>query len=1166
MMKFAMPMRIPASFQGEIPPLSVPAWMAAICFMIAGLWSSPARAQMLEQKLLAEPSDRLAAAARMDGDPKRGAVVFFQAYLACTKCHAVTGKSEDSAQRLGPDVATQLRELTDADLVESLLVPSKKIRKGFQATTIIKTDGTQLVGIVEKETKEGVVIRDVGRLGEFTTIPAGEIEETAPVTQSIMPSGQVNQLASRQEFLDLIRYLMDLREGGPDRAKALQPPVTLVALKLPEYEQHVDHAELLRRSDDQSYQRGAAIYARVCANCHGTRERPGSLPTSLKFASGKFKNGSDPLSLYRTLTRGFGLMAPQTWMVPRQKYDVIHYLREEYLRTRNPSQYVDVDAAYLASLPSGDTLGPEPNPIEVWSAMDYGPHLMHTIELPPSSAKLAAESASDPRAQLPNIAYKGIAVRLNRGSGGVARGNHWMIYDEDTMRLAGAWSEELAGSPLPQNSTGFVDWRGVQFNGEHNIHPHAVGRIAFENRPGPGWGDPRSRSFADDRRVEGRDGRRYGPLPKDWLQFRGIFLHEQQVVISYVVAGASVLELPRMVEYEGLDLLTSPGAKPGSPSSKQTTNPPTNPRDPIAADKGLPSVFLRTFEIGPRPAELLLAVAHRASAVDAGVVPEISTLEWTRNEFEDLCLRIPAGEDTLRFTVWMSERKSQAEKSAMPDPARWIENPAMDLESLTHGGPPRWPQELLMPFSPAVTEGPFAVDELVLPESNPWMAQVRPTGLDFFPDRERLAVCSWDGDVWFVDLDSQGSAGPSTNQNGNAENPSATGPQARWRRIASGMFQPLGLKIVNGKIHLTCRDQLVVLHDLNGDEEIDFYQCLNNDHQVTEHFHEFAMGLQVDQDGNFYYAKSARHALTAIVPHHGTLLRVSPDGQRTDILATGFRAANGVCLNPDGSFVVTDQEGHWNPKNRINWVDGKGASEFYGNLFGYTDVTDPSDSAMRPPLCWITNQFDRSPAELLWVPQDKWGPLGGALLNLSYGYGKVFVVPHETVNGLHQGGMCELPIPNFPTGIMRGRFDPWRGDLFVCGMFSWAGSVTKPGGLYRIRATGMPTYSPIGLHARRDQIDIEFMDELDRESAEDVKNYSVSVWSLKRTENYGSEHYDEHALVVRTAKYDPKKRKVELSIDGLAPTWCMEIKYSLRGKDGQPFTGVIHNTIHNLAP
>src|SRR6478609_3554583 len=102
------------------------------------------------------------------------------------------------------------------------------------------------------------------------------------------------------------------------------------------------------------------------------------------------------------------------------------------------------------------------------------------------------------------------------------------------------------------------------------------------------------------------------------------------------------------------------------------------------------------------------------------------------------------------------------------------------------------------------------------------------------------------------------------------------------------------------------------------------------------------MGLQTDEAGNFYYAKGARHARTPIVPQHGTLLRVSKDGSKTEILATGFRAPNGVCVNPDGTFFVTDQEGHWTPKNRINLVQGKGPSEFFGNMLSYYAGTDTS--------------------------------------------------------------------------------------------------------------------------------------------------------------------------------------------------------------------------------
>ena len=284
----------------------------------------------------------------------------------------------------------------------------------------------------------------------------------------------------------------------------------------------------------------------------------------------------------------------------------------------------------------------------------------------------------------------------------------------------------------------------------------------------------------------------------------------------------------------------------------------------------------------------------------------------------------------------------------------------------------------------------------------------------------------------------------------------------KWKRICSGLFQPLGLKIVNDKIHVTCRDQLARLHDLNGDETIDQIECLNNDHQVTEHFHEFAMGLQTDDEGNFYYAKSARHAKDSLVPHHGTLLRVSPDGSKTDILATGFRAANGVCLNPDGTFFVTDQEGHWNPKNRINWVNGEGPKEFFGNVYGYSPVTETSDKAMKNPLCWITNRFDRSPSELLWVPKDaKWGSLNGQLLNLSYGYGKIYVVPHETIDGERQGGLCELPLTQFPTGIMRGRFHPSDGQLYGCGMFAWLAPNGRPvASTASVRPILLPCFQP----------------------------------------------------------------------------------------------------------
>jgi hypothetical protein len=51
-------------------------------------------------------------------------------------------------------------------------------------------------------------------------------------------------------------------------------------------------------------------------------------------------------------------------------------------------------------------------------------------------------------------------------------------------------------------------------------------------------------------------------------------------------------------------------------------------------------------------------------------------------------------------------------------------------------------------------------------------------------------------------------------------------------------------------------------------------------------------------------------------------------------------------LNGDGTFFVTDQEGHWTPKNRINRVKPGG---FYGNMSDGARCRDDGGAASQPP-------------------------------------------------------------------------------------------------------------------------------------------------------------------------------------------------------------------------
>ena len=146
--------------------------------------------------------------------------------------------------------------------------------------------------------------------------------------------------------------------------------------------------------------------------------------------------------------------------------------------------------------------------------------------------------------------------------------------------------------------------------------------------------------------------------------------------------------------------------------------------------------------------------------------------------------------------------------------------------------------------------------------------------------------------------------------------------------------------------------------------------------------------------------------------------------------------------------------------------------------------------------------------------------------------------------------------------MIRARFSPLDGQMYVGGMFSWASSRSEQeGGLFRVRYKGGPLNMPIDLRAKPNQLEISFTDPLDGNVAEEIDRYAIKVWDLKRTENYGSDHFNEQPLQIESAKLLADKRTVRLSIPDLKPTWCMEIVCRLTGDDGTEFRRVIHRLL-----
>ncbi len=471
-----------------------------------------------------------------------------------------------------------------------------------------------------------------------------------------------------------------------------------------------------------------------------------------------------------------------------------------------------------------------------------------------------------------------------------------------------------------------------------------------------------------------------------------------------------------------------------------------------------------------------------------------------------------------------------------------------ELRSLCKGGPALWPQVITTSAKRGDESGPFVVDTVTIPEKNPWNSWMRLTALDFFSDG-RAAVSTWNGDVWIVSgLDDE------------LKN-------VKWKRFAAGLFDPLGLKILRDEIYVLERSQITRLHDLNHDGEADFYENFNNDAGLSPSYHAFAMDLQTDRAGNFYYTRAGQR-VDEMYPLNGGMVRVSADGSRAELIAHGLRAANGMSIGPRDEVTCSDNQGNWMPSSRLNLIQP-------GGFYGYVPHAHGlNTNLLVPPLCWIPMALDNSSGGQAWVSGAGWPTaLTNHLLHTSYGMAALFDVLSETVDGIAQGGVVKFPL-KFDSGIQRARFNPRDGQLWVAGLKGWQTKGVKDGALQRVRYTGKPLRMPTELHVRRNGIEIGFSDALDRAAAEDLQNYAVEQWNYRWTEKYGSDDYSvanpekkgRDSVDVRMAKLSTDKKRVLLEIADLKPVMQMKIKFALKSADGAPVEWEIYNTINQVPP
>ncbi len=137
------------------------------------------------------------------------------AAVSCIKCHRFNGAGGAS----GPDITGAGNRFHPADLLESIILPSKIISDQYQAIEVITKHKHVVVGSVQSENEQQLIIRASPLSSETETVPKSEIAIRRPSKLSIMPQGLIDVL-SEDEVLDLLAYI---RSAGNPKDKCFQP-------------------------------------------------------------------------------------------------------------------------------------------------------------------------------------------------------------------------------------------------------------------------------------------------------------------------------------------------------------------------------------------------------------------------------------------------------------------------------------------------------------------------------------------------------------------------------------------------------------------------------------------------------------------------------------------------------------------------------------------------------------------------------------------------------------------------------------------------------------------------------------------------------------------------------------------------------------------------------
>jgi hypothetical protein len=362
--------------------------------------------------------------------------------------------------------------------------------------------------------------------------------------------------------------------------------------------------------------------------------------------------------------------------------------------------------------------------------------------------------------------------------------------------------------------------------------------------------------------------------------------------------------------------------------------------------------------------------------------------------------------------------------------------------------------------------------------------------------------------------------------------------QVTATKIATDLFNPMGVNVIGDSIFVTERDGLTELTDPDGDG---FYDTRSTfaEWPFGGNFHEFAFGLLHDDDyfyANLSVAINNGGATTDPQPaeNRGTSIKVDRDTGEVTYVAGGLRTPNGMTFGPDGDVFVMDNQGAWLPSSKLVQIKQDRFFNHYTNPAGPFD-----DQPITQPVLWIPqNEIGNSPSEPVQVTE---GPFAGQLLFGDVTYGGLQRGFLEQVDGEYQGAVFRHTA-GLEAGVNRTSIGP-DGAVYVGGIGeagNWSESNKLRYGLQKLTPNGEESFDILEVRVREGGFELEYSQPLSDETiakiAEDPRTaYRAEQWRYVPTQQYGGPKIDEEVLGVADATVSADRTTVTLDIDGLKP-------------------------------